>query len=268
MLGATHPFTLNMATKVATVLKDNGQIKKALDVCRTYTKSYHAPPRNGADDAGFVPCRLEVSALFILRSKIHLDKNEFAEAKHDLEKALSVYSMHNNVDEGVEDTRVASLWGNLANICGAMDEHQEALDYYNKALGVFREQAKTDPKQVCTTLLNIALSNRHVSKFEEALRAAEEARRAEHEATKRELANYEKEFAQLTNQAQTIKGLNFDRFQAKSLRDIWYDGEAFNAFRGFDWNCASRHIPGLVPKGARRRALPSLSEADAIAPGP
>ena len=176
MLGATHPFTLNMATKVATVLKDNGQIKKALDVCRTYTKSYHAPPRNGADDAGFVPCRLEVSALFILRSKIHLDKNEFAEAKHDLEKALSVYSMHNNVDEGVEDTRVASLWGNLANICGAMDEHQEALDYYNKALGVFREQAKTDPKQVCTTLLNIALSNRHVSKFEEALRAAEEAR--------------------------------------------------------------------------------------------
>ena len=40
-----------------------------------------------------------------------------------------------------------------------------------------------------------------------AAQRADEARRAEHEATKRELANYEKEFAQLTNQAQTIKGL-------------------------------------------------------------
>lgn len=35
--------------------------------------------------------------------------------------------------------------------------------------------------------------------------------------------------------AQTIKGLTFDRFPEKNLRDIWYDGEAFNAFRGFDW---------------------------------
>ncbi|WP_425403614.1 pyrroloquinoline quinone biosynthesis protein PqqE [Hwanghaeella sp.] len=35
--------------------------------------------------------------------------------------------------------------------------------------------------------------------------------------------------------AQTIKGLTFDRFPEKSLRDIWYDGAAFNAFRGFDW---------------------------------
>ena len=40
-----------------------------------------------------------------------------------------------------------------------------------------------------------------------AAQRADEERRAEHEATKRELANYEKEFAQLTNQAQTIKGL-------------------------------------------------------------
>ena len=40
-----------------------------------------------------------------------------------------------------------------------------------------------------------------------AARKASEARRAEHEQTKRELADYEKEFAQLTNQAQTIKSL-------------------------------------------------------------
>ena len=49
-----------------------------------------------------------------------------------------------------------------------------------------------------------------------AAQRAEEARRAEHEATKRELANYEKEFAQLTNQAQTIKGLKAQLREAEA----------------------------------------------------
>ena len=49
-----------------------------------------------------------------------------------------------------------------------------------------------------------------------AAQRAEEARRAEHEATKRELANYEKEFAQLTNQAQTIKGLKAQLCEAEA----------------------------------------------------
>ena len=35
--------------------------------------------------------------------------------------------------------------------------------------------------------------------------------------------------------AQTIRGLTFDRFPEKTLRDIWYEGEAFNAFRGYEW---------------------------------
>ena len=49
-----------------------------------------------------------------------------------------------------------------------------------------------------------------------AAQRAEEARRAEHEATRRELANYEKEFAQLTNQAQTIKGLKAQLREAEA----------------------------------------------------
>ena len=35
--------------------------------------------------------------------------------------------------------------------------------------------------------------------------------------------------------AQTIKGLSFERVQERPLAEIWHDGAAFNAYRGFDW---------------------------------
>lgn len=35
--------------------------------------------------------------------------------------------------------------------------------------------------------------------------------------------------------AQSIPHLKFDTVRDKSLRDIWYDGTAFNAYRGTDW---------------------------------
>ncbi|EGD77641.1 hypothetical protein PTSG_08732 [Salpingoeca rosetta] len=173
VLGATHPYTLSMAAKVAGVLYKNKQTKKALDVCKAYTRSY-VDPASVRHDASFEPCRMEVSALFLLRSNIHLDRNEFSEAKQDLERVLVVYNMH-NLTEDSEDVRLAAVWGNLANTCAAMDKHAEALDYYTRALGVFRTTGKRDPKKVCTTLLNISLSQRYLSKFDDALKAAQEA---------------------------------------------------------------------------------------------
>jgi pyrroloquinoline quinone biosynthesis protein E len=35
--------------------------------------------------------------------------------------------------------------------------------------------------------------------------------------------------------AQTIKSLSFDSVREKPLAEIWYEGAAFNAFRGTDW---------------------------------
>ncbi len=35
--------------------------------------------------------------------------------------------------------------------------------------------------------------------------------------------------------AQTIEGLTFERVQDRGLKEIWLKGEAFNAFRGFEW---------------------------------
>ena len=45
-------------------------------------------------------------------------------------------------------------------------------------------------------------------------------------------------------------------------------GPSLSSLCGIDWNCDSRRVPSLVPTGPRRRALPSLPEADAITPGP
>ena len=45
-------------------------------------------------------------------------------------------------------------------------------------------------------------------------------------------------------------------------------GPSLSSLCGVDWNCDPGRLPGLVPPGARCRALPSLPEADAIAPGP
>jgi PqqA peptide cyclase len=48
--------------------------------------------------------------------------------------------------------------------------------------------------------------------------------------------------------AETIPSLTFDNVKDKSLADIWYNGSAFNAFRGFDWmqepcrSCERREI--------------------------
>lgn len=69
--------------------------------------------------------------------------------------------------------------------------------------------------------------------------------------------------------AQTIKGLNFDRFPAKPLRDIWYDGEAFNAFRGFDWMqepCRSCDRRGKDFGGCRCQAMAIANDPYATDP--
>eukprot|EP00043_Microstomoeca_roanoka_P028801 m.19484 g.19484 ORF g.19484 m.19484 type:complete len:1126 (-) comp8697_c0_seq1:567-3944(-) len=174
VLGAEHPFTLSSATKLAGVLYKHKNAKRALEVCQQYTKSFVDPALVPADQA-VKPCRIELSGLLLLRSNINLDRNKFAEAKEDLEKVLVIYAMH-NITEDSDDVRLAAVWGNLANICAAMDQHQAALDYYRKALSVFRVASTRDVKKVCTTLLNIALAERYLNRHEEALAAAQEAR--------------------------------------------------------------------------------------------
>ncbi|MCV3270723.1 pyrroloquinoline quinone biosynthesis protein PqqE [Roseobacter sinensis] len=69
--------------------------------------------------------------------------------------------------------------------------------------------------------------------------------------------------------AAIIPGLEFDQVQARPLRDIWYDGPAFNAFRGTDWmpelcqGCERRDIDF---GGCRCQAMAILG--DATAPDP
>lgn len=69
--------------------------------------------------------------------------------------------------------------------------------------------------------------------------------------------------------AATIPGLVFDRVQDRSLQDIWYDGAAFNAFRGHGWmkdpckSCARRE---LDYGGCRCQALALAGDAAAADP--
>lgn len=69
--------------------------------------------------------------------------------------------------------------------------------------------------------------------------------------------------------AETIKGLAFDNVRDRGLADIWYEGAAFNAFRGDDWmrepcrSCARKHIDH---GGCRCQAMALAGDARATDP--
>ena len=69
--------------------------------------------------------------------------------------------------------------------------------------------------------------------------------------------------------AQTIKHLRFDRVQDKPLRDIWYRGAAFNAYRGTDWMaepCRSCDRKTIDFGGCRCQAMAVVGDAAATDP--
>ena len=69
--------------------------------------------------------------------------------------------------------------------------------------------------------------------------------------------------------AQTIPGLRFDTVQTRSLRDIWYDGAAFNRFRGTGWMpepCRSCDRKEIDFGGCRCQALAITGDAEATDP--
>lgn len=69
--------------------------------------------------------------------------------------------------------------------------------------------------------------------------------------------------------AATIPGLRFDRVTDRSLAEIWYDGAAFNAFRGHEWmqepcrSCARRDRDH---GGCRCQAMALASDPNAADP--
>ncbi|WP_299693678.1 pyrroloquinoline quinone biosynthesis protein PqqE [uncultured Tateyamaria sp.] len=69
--------------------------------------------------------------------------------------------------------------------------------------------------------------------------------------------------------AETIPHLTFDNVTARKLADIWYDGSAFNAYRGTDWlpdlcqGCERRDIDF---GGCRCQAMAVLGDASAPDP--
>lgn len=69
--------------------------------------------------------------------------------------------------------------------------------------------------------------------------------------------------------AETIPSLSFDNVREKSLRDIWYRGDAFNAYRGDEWmrdpcrSCARKHIDY---GGCRCQAMALAGDAAATDP--
>jgi PqqA peptide cyclase len=69
--------------------------------------------------------------------------------------------------------------------------------------------------------------------------------------------------------AETIKHLRFDNVMDKPLADIWFEGEAFNAFRGFDWMqepCRTCERRELDFGGCRCQAMALAGEAAATDP--
>ena len=69
--------------------------------------------------------------------------------------------------------------------------------------------------------------------------------------------------------AHTIKGLSFDKATERSLREIWYDGAAFNAFRGFEWMqepCRSCEFKAKDFGGCRCQAMAIAGDAAATDP--
>lgn len=69
--------------------------------------------------------------------------------------------------------------------------------------------------------------------------------------------------------AQTIPHLTFERVQDKSLADIWYQGEAFNSYRGTDWMaepCQSCERKTVDFGGCRCQAMEIVGDAGATDP--
>jgi pyrroloquinoline quinone biosynthesis protein E len=69
--------------------------------------------------------------------------------------------------------------------------------------------------------------------------------------------------------AHTIKSLKFDKAQERSLKEIWYDSDAFNAFRGFDWMqepCRSCELKTKDFGGCRCQAMALAGDAAATDP--
>ncbi|WP_375258655.1 pyrroloquinoline quinone biosynthesis protein PqqE [Citreimonas sp.] len=69
--------------------------------------------------------------------------------------------------------------------------------------------------------------------------------------------------------AETIPHLRFDTVTDRPLREIWYDGEAFNAYRGTDWMqepCASCDRKTVDFGGCRCQALALAGDAAATDP--
>lgn len=69
--------------------------------------------------------------------------------------------------------------------------------------------------------------------------------------------------------AETIPSLHFDNVRDKGLADIWYDGEAFNAYRGDDWMpdlCRSCERKDIDFGGCRCQAMALAGDASATDP--
>ncbi|SEM82983.1 pyrroloquinoline quinone biosynthesis protein E [Roseovarius tolerans] len=69
--------------------------------------------------------------------------------------------------------------------------------------------------------------------------------------------------------AQSIPHLSFDRVTERPLREIWYEGAAFNAYRGTDWMqepCKSCERKEIDFGGCRCQAMAILGDPDATDP--
>jgi PqqA peptide cyclase len=69
--------------------------------------------------------------------------------------------------------------------------------------------------------------------------------------------------------AETIRGLEFDYITDKTLAEIWFDGSAFNTFRGFDWMqepCRSCERREMDFGGCRCQAMAFANDAAATDP--
>lgn len=69
--------------------------------------------------------------------------------------------------------------------------------------------------------------------------------------------------------AETIESLEFENVRDKSLKDIWFNGSAFNAYRGDDWMqepCRSCERKSVDFGGCRCQALALAGDASATDP--
>jgi pyrroloquinoline quinone biosynthesis protein E len=69
--------------------------------------------------------------------------------------------------------------------------------------------------------------------------------------------------------AETIKHLSFDNVRARPLSEIWYDGSAFNAYRGDDWMpelCRSCERKDIDFGGCRCQAMALVGDASETDP--